>query len=116
MAGEVEPAQRERKKPKLLRAPRAPTQKEVDEHMATHLLHQPWCYVCIKGRGRNATHKINVGEVQEEMPAVRESEEELSVGPVPRICIDYFYLSNSGPGGRKGGPAMSTKELQRRLR
>ena len=32
-------------------------------------------------------------------------------GPVPRVCMDYFYVSS-----RKVGHAMSTKELQKRLR
>ena len=32
-------------------------------------------------------------------------------GPVPRVCMDYFYVSS-----RKVGHAMSTKELQRKLR
>ena len=32
-------------------------------------------------------------------------------GPVPRVCMDYFYVSS-----RKVGHAMSTEELQRKLR
>ena len=28
--------------PKVLKAPRAPTQREIDEHMATHLPHAAW--------------------------------------------------------------------------
>ena len=39
--------------PKVLRAPRAPTQREINEHMATHLPHAAWCDICMKGRGRN---------------------------------------------------------------
>ena len=30
--------------------------------------------------------------------------------------MDYLYLSNCCPGDRKGGQALSTKELQRQLR
>ena len=45
------------KGPKLLRAPRALTQKEVDAHMATHLPHEPWCDICMKGRGRNSLNR-----------------------------------------------------------
>ena len=30
-------------KPRVLRAPRMPTQKEVHQHAATHLPHQSWC-------------------------------------------------------------------------
>ena len=42
------------KGPKVLKAPKAPTQKEIDEHMATHLPHAAWCDICMKGRGRNS--------------------------------------------------------------
>ena len=43
--------------PNLVRAPRAPSQKEIDEHAATHLPHAEWCDFCMKGRGRNSPHK-----------------------------------------------------------
>ena len=32
--------------PKVLKAPRAPTQREIDAHMATHLPHAAWCDIC----------------------------------------------------------------------
>ena len=32
-------------------------------------------------------------------------------GPVPRVCMDYFYVSS-----RKVGHAMATKEVQGKLR
>ena len=34
---------------------------------------------------------------------------------VPRVCIDYFYVSNREVGSRSGVDALSTKELKRRL-
>ena len=37
-------------------------------------------------------------------------------GPVPRVSMGYFYLSKRGPGRGTGGQAMSSKELQKRLR
>ena len=37
------------KGPKILKSPKAPTQKEIDEHMATHLPHAAWCDICMKG-------------------------------------------------------------------
>ena len=116
--GEAREAPDGEKGPRILRAPRAPTQKEIDEHMATHLPHQPWCEVCMKGRGRNSPHrrKKEGQRAQEEREEGSKSEDELHTGPVPRICMDYFYLSNSCPGDRKGGQALSTKELQRQLR
>ena len=86
--------------------------------MATHLPHQPWCEVCMKGRGRNSPHrrKKEGQRAQEERGEGSKSEDELHTGPVPRICMDYFYLPNSCPGVRKGGQVLSTKELQRQFR
>jgi len=37
--------------PRVLKVPRAPTQREIDAHMATHLPHVAWCDICMKGRG-----------------------------------------------------------------
>ena len=45
--------------PRVLKAPRAPTQREIDAHMATHLPHAAWCDICMKGRGRNTPHRRN---------------------------------------------------------
>ena len=74
-------------RPRVLKAPRTPTQKEIDEHMATHLPHAAWCDICMKGRGRNTPHKKGAqrwarrskGEEEEDSS----QEEELHEGPVP---------------------------------
>ena len=74
------------------------------------------------GRGRNSPDRRKAGrgaegqEAREEKLESSKSEDELHTGPVPRICMNHFYLSNSCPGDRKGGQALSTKELQRELR
>ena len=39
--------------PHVMRAPRVPTQKEIDAHMATHIPHEEWCDFCMSGRARN---------------------------------------------------------------
>ena len=72
----------------------------------------------MQGRGRNSPHrrKKEGQRAQEERREGRKSEDELHTGPVPRICMDYFDLSNRCRGDRKGGQAPSTKELQRQLR
>ena len=135
-----------RRGPKIVRAPRAPTQKEIDAHMATHLPHEPWCEICMQGRGRNSPHKRNPqrwarrrqrspeeanpeGEAEEEEEGPEcgdtegsgtasgaEPDGQLHDGPVPRVSMDYFYLSKRGPGGGTGGQALSTKELQKKLK
>ena len=81
------------------------------------------------GRGRNKPHKQRKSKGVTQAPkagstpsgelaggageASDESlEDEVPVkGPVPRVCMDYFYVSS-----RKVGHALSTKELQKRLR
>ena len=91
------------KEPRLVRAPRAPTQKEIDAHAATHLPHAEWCEFCMKGRGPNSPHKRGSGETgQGAAPSATggaaaepSSEEELHLGPVPKVSMDYFYVSTS---------------------
>ena len=63
--GDVSEAQDAHERPRVLKAPRAPTQKEIDEHMATHLPHEEWCDVCMKGRCRNTPHRKKVEDNQE---------------------------------------------------
>ena len=36
-------------------------------------------------------------------------------GPVPRICMDYFYVS-SGGASKAGAKGLTTKEFQKRLK
>ena len=81
------------------------------------------------GRGRNKPHRQHksrgVAQARKAVPtsdgdsaggageALDASlEDDVPVkGPVPRVCMDYFYVSS-----RKTGHALSTKELQRKLR
>ena len=123
--GDSSDAEDEGARPRVLKAPRAPTQKEIDEHMATHLPHAAWCDICMKGRGRNTPHrggaqrwarKAQEEEPEEESESEGAQEEKLHSGPVPRVSMDYFYLSKKETSGKKGAKAMSTKELQRKLR
>ena len=110
-----EPEKEEKVEPRVVRAPRVPTQEERDAHEATHIPHEEWCEVCVAGRGRNKAHRK-----RKEAPgsssdggssdASPDADDPVK-GPVPRVCMDYFYVSS-----RKVGHAMSTKELQKRLR
>ena len=65
-----EPEPRAESPYRVVRVPRSPTQQEIDEHMATHLPHEEWCDVCMKGRGRNTPHRKRDEERQEQEPAV----------------------------------------------
>ena len=48
-----EPERPKGDEPRVVRAPRVPTQKEIDAHEATHIPHEEWCETCMAGRGRN---------------------------------------------------------------
>ena len=37
--------------PPVVRSPRTPSKKEIDDHNKTHLPFQGWCAACVKGRG-----------------------------------------------------------------
>ena len=78
--------------PRVVRAPRVPTQAEIEAHMATHIPHEEWCEFCMKGRGRNSVHKRKKGGEEGNGDAHEEatSEEEPGKAPVPRVCMGYF--------------------------
>ena len=102
--------------PKMVRVPRGPAQKEIDMHNATHLPHEEWCEFCIAGRGRNRPHMSKRPSAGQEEPEATQhvagedvgasegpsSDPARQGGPVPRVCIDYFYVS-SKPAGPSGG-------------
>ena len=95
--GDISEAEDARARPRVLKAPKAPTQEEIEEHMATHLPHAAWCDICMKGRGRNTPHRKGAQrwarrsqeeghEKQSEAEGFQE--EELHAGPVPRVSMD----------------------------
>ena len=77
-AEEVEEEVEEQRKAKVLRAPTAPTQAEVEEHEATgHVIHRSWCPHCVRARGDLERHR----------PAAPEEKSH------PTISFDYFFFS-----------------------
>ena len=115
--------------PRVMKAPRVPTPKEVEAHEATHIPHEEWCETCMAGRGRNKAHKQRKSRGVSQTPKADSTpsgepaggagethdeslEDEAPVkGPVPRVCMDYFYVPS-----RKVGHTLSTKELQNKHR
>ena len=85
------------------------------------------------GRGRNKPHmrkKEAPKEAIEREPGCQVDESEsagspgapadedpskMNDGPVPRVSMDYFYVSSQRGGPRKGAQGMSTKEIKRKL-
>ena len=59
------------------------SQRELEEHMATHIPYRSWCKHCISGRGQNDHHRHQLsGEEQE----------------IPTISIDYAFLGERQRG------------------
>ena len=68
---EVEPV-------KVSADPRLPSAEEVETHRCDHIPYRSWCKWCVMGRGRGEQHR------QAEAPTI------------PRVGIDYFYITRGG--------------------
>ena len=66
--------------PNMLRDPPEPTQKEREEHDATHLPSRPWCRICIEARAKEQGH-------------MRVNEDRKNEG-VPTLSIDYAFIDH----------------------
>ena len=44
-------------KAKIKRIPQMPSQKEIDEHMVTHVPFRNWCEFCVFGKARDDPHR-----------------------------------------------------------
>ena len=65
--------------PVVLKAPHRVTQAEREAHEVTHMPYRSWCPHCVRGRGRNTPH--------------RQRAEEAKVSGVPKIAMDYMFMS-----------------------
>ena len=54
---EKEQESEEAAKVKMVRKGYSPTQKEIDEHMVTHLPCRAWCVHCVKGKCKGSHHR-----------------------------------------------------------
>ena len=70
---------------KGLVAPARVSQAEREEHERTHTPYRAWCPYCVRGWGYKAAHK--------KQSEAEKKEEEREKRGVPRICMDYFYMS-----------------------
>ena len=71
---------------KVRRVPKGPTQREREEHEATHIPYRSWCKHCVRGRAPNRPHRA----------APKEEDEEERERRVPRISMDYFFMGQEG--------------------
>ena len=63
---------------KISRSPAQPTAKQEEEHRIDHYPYRSWCKFCVMGRGIGFQHR------------------HAGVSRVPRIGIDYFFITASG--------------------
>ena len=57
-----------------------PSQKDVDEHMVSHVPFRSWCLHCIKGKSMGKPH-FKKSQVDES-------------ACVPCVCMDYMFMSS----------------------
>ena len=72
------PCNEEGEKVKAFRAPRKPSQKEVDDHELSHVPYRDWCEPCIRGQAKDAHHRTVTGELAE--------------SSVVRVSMDYCFV------------------------
>ena len=73
------------RKPRLPTDPGRPTQKEIDEHNATHVVFRSCCPHCVRGKAVTSPHYAKSKS--------SESEEERS--GVTTVSLDYCFLAGS---------------------
>ena len=81
----AEAEEEEAERPTTRRAPKGPTQRERAEHEATHIPYRDWRRHCVRGRANNRPHRNKLVE-----------EEDTQRRKVPRISMDYFFMSQEG--------------------
>ena len=78
---EEEVESEEGRKGQAMPTPMTVSRKEREEHELTHLPYRSWCAHCVRGRGRNMPHKHLGGKRDPQTM-------------VPRVSLDYFFLTN----------------------
>ena len=77
----------EEQKAKIKRIPQMPTQKEIDEHCATHVPFRDWCEFCVHGKAKDDPHR-----------RAKKPREIL----IPEVDIDYMWLKGKFPFSQGG--------------
>ena len=65
---------------KAVKKEHEPTEKEVEEHMITHLPYRSWCTHCVKGKAKGHPH--------------RRTKEEGKIDEVPVVSMDYMFMGD----------------------
>jgi hypothetical protein len=81
-AEEEEEGESGRREVQKMNSPAKPSAEEVEHHNLTHLPFRNWCRHCIRGRGKEASHKVVQGEG----------------GEVPEVHLDYCFPGEEETG------------------
>ena len=63
------------------KSPKEPTNVEKEDHERTYCPYRSWCEHCVRARARNGHHRRQTPE------------EPLEEVKVPRVHVDYFFMS-----------------------
>ncbi len=90
--GEVEPL-------KSAPSPQLPSPTEQEDHRLNHALYRSWCKFCVMGRGLGERRGRHTGRCH----------------TIPRVGIDYFYITTGGLKSRKEIDVPETPEGEAKL-
>lgn len=81
-----ETGEEEGRKAASRKGPKIPIKMEQEEHARTHCPYHSWCMHCVQARARSSPHRTGERKGAEE-----------GTGPekVPRVAIDYFFMSKA---------------------
>ena len=70
------------RRPKVGRIPKAPTKRELEEHLPLHMPYKAWCPICVAGEGIHNQSRAAKGEEKERIGVT--------------ISLDYCFLTSEG--------------------
>ena len=93
---ETEESETEARQAKAATIPARPSQKEVDNHMLTHLPYRAWCPHCVRGKAKGKPH-----------PRDKDGSK-----TIPTMVLDYMFMHESQASGEERGmPILVTKDV-----
>ena len=72
-----------------------PSQKEIDEHMITHIPFRDWCPHCVRGKSKSTPHRKRQEGGEEEVPV---------------ISVDYMFMESEDRTAEKGMPILVSRD------
>ena len=91
---DTEEQEEEGGRPKYKRVEPRPSQREVDEHMLTHIPFRSWCPHCVRGKSKAAAHRKH----------------DMSDQDIPVISVDYMYMEPPKEDKELGMPILVMKD------